>query len=48
VEPDDIASRTGFVFDRMGACVTPAMTQAEFGALRALDTEGRFSRETSG
>jgi glutaconate CoA-transferase subunit B len=43
VDPDEIAHRTGFTFERTGARVTPAITTAEDNALRALDTDGRFS-----
>jgi glutaconate CoA-transferase subunit B len=42
-EPDEIARRTGFAFERAGAQVTPAITPSEDNALRALDQGGRFS-----
>ena len=48
VDPGDIMRRTGFAFDRADARVTPAMTAAEDDALRILDNDGRFSKETTG
>jgi glutaconate CoA-transferase subunit B len=45
IEPDEIVRRTGFAFDGSGALPTPAITEAEDAALRALDPDGRFGRE---
>jgi glutaconate CoA-transferase subunit B len=43
--PEDIVARTGFAFDNTGARPTPALIARERDALRALDSDGRFSQE---
>jgi glutaconate CoA-transferase, subunit B len=45
IDQQEIVRRTGFTFERPDAVPTPAMTAAEQDALRALDTDGRFSGE---
>jgi len=42
---EEVKSRSGFTFDANGAQPTPAPTEREVQALRALDYDGRFERD---
>ena len=44
---DEVVKRTGFKFDATGAGPTPAPTQRERAALKALDADGAFEVEAA-
>ena len=44
---DDVISRTGFAVEADGAKPTPPPTEAEREALRSLDPDGAFERDTT-
>jgi glutaconate CoA-transferase subunit B len=44
---DAVVKRTGFKFDATGAAPTPAPTQRERDALKALDADGAFEAEAA-
>ena len=45
--PDEIRERTGFAFDSTGAGPTPLPTPREAAALRSLDEDGAFERDSA-
>ena len=47
LELDEIRERTGFAFDATGAHPTPLPTPREAAALRSLDDDGAFERDSA-
>jgi len=47
VTVDDVIARTGFAVDASGAKPTPPPTERERDALRAIDADGAFERDTT-